>query len=147
MCLTKAESSRTALVKGWALMREVAHLHLVNFIIASGRATAATGPCSAEVRLGNLPHTWCTHTWSKHTWCTHTWSTHTPFELPSAAVAPGISLTGCPSVRPSVLGWRSSWWQCDAWRMFNRMSNRGVAFHIQKIRGQLQRNHCVMKGN
>lgn len=39
--------------KGGALKREVANLHLLNFIIASGRATAAIGPCSAEARLSD----------------------------------------------------------------------------------------------
>lgn len=49
-----AGPSRNTPVK--AKLREVANLHLVNFIIAHRRATSAIGWYSTEARLSDLPH-------------------------------------------------------------------------------------------
>lgn len=84
--------------KGEPVARGVANLRLVNFIIASGRATGAGGPVLSRGKAKRVP----TH--GKHA------RIHTAGAfLPAQAVAPGVSLTGYPSVCPSILEERLPW--------------------------------------
>lgn len=84
--------------KGELVARGVANLRLVNFIIASGRAMGAGGPVLSRGKAKRVP----THGKHAHIHAAGAF-------LPAQAVAPGVSLTGYPSVCPSIHEERLSW--------------------------------------